>query len=130
AEVFTGAACGPCVAADLAFEAMLQRYSRKELVVLMYHMHIPGPDPMVNPATLARGRYYGVGGVPGYNIDGLGLKTGGGPKEMTKDNYSRTNPVIEKQLEAPAEAQIKLDATMEGGVVKVNANVSIEQAAL
>jgi tetratricopeptide (TPR) repeat protein len=130
AEVFTGAACGPCVAADLAFEAMMNRYSRKELVVLMYHMHIPGPDPMTNPATLARGRYYGVGGVPGYNIDGLGLRTGGGPKEATKDNYNRNNPVVEQRLEASAEAQIKLDATLESGIVKVAANVTVEPAAL
>ncbi len=130
AEVFTGAACGPCVAADLAFEAMMNRYARKDLVVLMYHLHIPGPDPMVNPATVARGRYYGVSGVPGYNIDGLGLKTGGGSKEMTKDNYNRNNPVVEKQLGLPAEAQIKLDATLEGGIVKVTANVTVEPAAL
>lgn len=130
AEVFTGAACAPCVAADLAFEAMMSRYSRKELVVLMYHMHIPGPDPMTNPATLARGRYYGVGGVPGYNIDGLGLKTGGGSKDMTRDNYNRNNPVVEQRLEASAEAQLKLDAALEGGIVKVTANVNIEPAAL
>src|SRR4030095_7674689 len=105
AEVFTGSACPPCVAADLAFEAMMGRYSRKELVVLMYHMHIPAPDPMVNQATLARGRFYGVSGVPGYNIDGLGLQVGGGSKEMTKDNYNRNNPVVEKRMESVAEAQ-------------------------
>src|SRR5262249_33883043 len=57
AEVFTGAGCGPCVAADLGFDAMMERYKREELTVLMYHMHIPLPDPMTNLATQARGKF-------------------------------------------------------------------------
>jgi tetratricopeptide (TPR) repeat protein len=53
AEVFTGASCPPCVAADLAFDAFLERYTRRDVAVLMYHLHIPGPDPMANPAAQA-----------------------------------------------------------------------------
>jgi len=130
AEVFTGSACPPCVAADLGFEAMMERYSRQELIVVMYHQHIPGPDPMTNAATQARFRFYSGGGVPSYTIDGLGLQSGGGPKEMTKGFYQRVNPVIERRLEAAAEASLKLDAALENGVVKVAAQVAFDKAAL
>jgi len=47
AEMFTGSACPPCVAADLAMDAALERYPVSDLVLLAYHEHIPGPDPMV-----------------------------------------------------------------------------------
>ena len=70
AEVFTGAGCPPCVAADLAMDAALERYARKDVVVLMYHQHIPKPDPMANPSTLARAKFYGLRAVPSYSIDG------------------------------------------------------------
>ena len=49
AEVFTGSGCPPCVAADLAFESAMNRYAPGELAVLMYHLHVPRPDPMTNP---------------------------------------------------------------------------------
>jgi hypothetical protein len=130
AEVFTGAACGPCVAADVGFEAMMERYSRQELIVVMYHQHIPGPDPMTNPATLSRFRFYGGGGVPSYTIDGQALQTGGGSKEMTRGFYQRVTPVIERRLEVAAEANLKLDAALEDGVVKVAAQVAFDKAAL
>ena len=77
AEVFTGAGCGPCVAADLGFDAMMERYKREELVVLMYHLHIPLPDPMTNLATQARGKFYAVNGVPSYAMDGKSASGGG-----------------------------------------------------
>ena len=60
AELFTGSGCGPCVAADLGFDGLLERYNRQDLVVLVYHLHVPLPDPMTNPATVERGKYYAV----------------------------------------------------------------------
>ena len=52
AEVFTGAGCPPCVGADLAFDAAMERYSPKDVAVVMYHEHVPRPDPMTNPDTI------------------------------------------------------------------------------
>jgi len=69
AEIFTGSGCPPCVAADLAFDAAMERYSRKDLAVVMYHLHIPRPDPMTNPSTETRSKFYGVRGVPSFFID-------------------------------------------------------------
>ena len=45
-ELFTGAQCPPCVAAEVAFEGLSKTYSTNEVVLLQYHLHIPGPDPM------------------------------------------------------------------------------------
>ncbi len=118
AEVFTGAACGPCVAADLAFDQMLERYKREEVMVLMYHMHIPGPDPMTNFNTLARGKYYAVNGVPSYALDGNKQQGGGGPREFTKRIYDNVNPEVERLLEKAAEAVLKLDVAFDGALVK------------
>ena len=69
-ELFTGAQCPPCVAADVAFDALQKSYKPTELVLVQYHMHIPGSDPMTNPDTIARWDYYrklfptGIRGVP------------------------------------------------------------------
>ena len=125
AEVFTGAGCPPCVAADLAFDVILERYSRKDVIVVMYHQHIPAPDPMTNPATLERAKSYGVDrrGVPSYTFDGGAIQTGGGSRDMTKSSYNRFKTDVEKLLEKPAEAEIKLDATQTASGLKVNAAV-------
>ncbi|HEY7547841.1 MAG TPA: tetratricopeptide repeat protein, partial [Blastocatellia bacterium] len=122
AEVFTGSGCPPCVAADLAFEAMMERYSRNEVAVLMYHQHIPLPDPMTNPATQNRFKFYQGGGVPTYVIDGK-KDSGGGPRDATRQFYDRVNPFIEKELETAAEADLKLEAAFDGTTIKVKAMV-------
>lgn len=123
AELFTGSGCGPCVAADLGFDGLLERYNRQELVVLVYHLHIPLPDPMTNPATVERGRYYAVPATPTPVIDGVRLPSSGGPREMTRSFYDRVNPKVEKELEASAGAELKLTAALEGDQVKTRVMV-------
>src|SRR5215510_4647302 len=123
AEVFTGSGCPPCVAADLAFDAVLERYERRDVAVLMYHQHIPRPDPMANAATQNRAAFYRVRGVPSYMIDGQ-AGGGGGSREATEAIYNRFNPGIEKRLQVPGQAEIKLETALDGGVVKVRATVA------
>ena len=119
AEVFTGAGCPPCVGADLAFDAAAERYTRRDLAVLMYHQHIPRPDPMTTPETTARFQYYGGGGVPTFVIDGDDKKSGGSERDRTRTVYDRFNPDIEKELEAPAEAHLSVGASVSGSKVSV-----------
>jgi tetratricopeptide (TPR) repeat protein len=123
AELFTGSGCGPCVAADLGFDGLLERYNRQELVVLVYHLHIPLPDPMTNPATVERGKYYGVPGTPTPVIDGFRLPSSGGSRDMTRGFYDRVNPRVETELESPAHAELKLTAALEGERIKANVTV-------
>jgi thiol-disulfide isomerase/thioredoxin len=123
AEVFTGSGCPPCVGADLAFDAARERYSPKDLVVVMYHQHVPRPDPMTNADTQARFKYYGVLGVPTYFIDGGSVKFNGAGRDATKTVYEHIQPPIEKDLDSPAEAKIAVTASASGSTVKVTAAV-------
>ena len=123
AEVFTGAGCPPCVGADLAFDAAMDRYARKDLAVVMYHQHVPRPDPMTNNDTQARFKYYAVGGVPTYFIDGGTVKWNGAGRDGTKGVWEHIQPPIEKDLDMPAEAKISVHASSSGNAVKVSASI-------
>jgi thiol-disulfide isomerase/thioredoxin len=122
AEVFTGSGCGPCAAADLAFDAAMDRYSRKDLAVIMYHVHVPRPDPMTTTETQAIQKAYTVNGVPTFLIDGKSM-LGGGSREMAKGVYDRFGEDIRKGLETPAEAHITAGASAKGNTVSVNARI-------
>ena len=65
-ELFTGAQCPPCVGADLAFDGLDRTYPPADVILLQYHLHIPGPDPLANADTEARADYYSreVDGTP------------------------------------------------------------------
>jgi len=124
AEVFTGSGCPPCVGADLAFDAAAGRYTRKDLAVVMYHQHIPRPDPMTTLETTARFKFYDGHGVPTYVIDGKNMEFGGGGRDRTQQVYGHFNPEIEKELEAPAEAHLSVGAVLAGSKVNVKALVT------
>ena len=49
---------------DLSFERELDRYSRRELALLVYHIHAPTSDPYSNFGVEARSAYYGVHAAP------------------------------------------------------------------
>ncbi len=122
AEVFTGSGCPPCAGADIAFDAAMERYGRKDLAVVMYHLHIPRPDPMTNLDTQARAKNYSVNAVPSFAIDGK-KTVGGGSRDMAPGVFDRFKKDLEKDLETAAEARIKVDAGLAGGTVKVSAIV-------
>ena len=110
--------------AGLAFQAALDRYRRDDLVLLSYHVHIPLPDPMVNPSTLARQAFYGVRSSPSYFVDGES-SGGGGSADGAKTLFeSKIDPMIAKHMQEQPEAAISLKATTVGSAVKVKAKVS------
>ncbi len=122
-EVFTGSGCPPCVAADLAADLAMERYNRDELVVLMYHQHVPQPDPMTTPQTQARFRFYSGTGVPTVVIDGHDT-AGGGSRDAAKRIYDGFSKEIESRLEVAPGAALKLTAVQSGSKVSANAVVS------
>jgi hypothetical protein len=122
AEMFTGAGCPPCAGADVAFEAAMGRFSRKDLAVVMYHVHVPRPDPMTLSGNTSRYKSYAANGVPTYLIDGK-MDVGGDSRDKAGEVYATFGKEIEKELDAPAEAAITIDAGIEGGTVKVSAAV-------
>lgn len=110
--------------AGLAFNAAHQRYTRQDFIWLNYHVHIPQPDPMVNPSGQKRQEFYGVRSSPSYFFDGEG-DGGGGSAENAKNIFtSKVDPKIQKHLEEPPGAAITLRATQARGLVKAKANVS------
>ncbi len=123
AELYTGAGCPPCAGADLAFDAAMERYSRSELAVVVYHLHVPRPDPMTNPDTVARGKQVQVRGTPSYAIDGK-LSVGGGGRDESQEFFEeRLRKPIDQRLEEPAQAKLSLEAVRDGKSVRVKASV-------
>ena len=124
AEVFTGAGCPPCVSVDLGFDGALERYARKDVAVLMYHLHIPAPDPLTNQWTDSRGKAYSITGVPNFAVDGEKDNRGGGGRENTKVSYDRIVAKIDKALEVAPEAELQLTASLDGNTLRVKATPS------
>lgn len=122
-EMFTGSACGPCVAADLALDGVLERYPADSVAVLAYHVHIPGPDPMTVPDSVTRKNLYAVPGVPTFNVDGARARLGGGPRESAQSTYDTYVKSIDASIASSPEAQVNVSAEIDGDKVRVRADV-------
>jgi hypothetical protein len=134
-ELFTGAQCPPCVAADVAFDALAQAYSPEEVVLVQYHMHIPQPDPMSTPDGDTRFDSYSetfpraVRGTPAILFNGKPEAPGGGGKEDAADKFKEYREVVDKLLEKPAAARVTARAVRKGDKVQVSAKVQeVEKA--
>jgi hypothetical protein len=130
-ELFTGAMCPPCVAADLAFDVLQKTYKPSELVLVQYHMHIPGPDPLTNPDTVARWDYYRkaygkkkVSGVPSSIFNGKPIGGGGGPADYAEEKYDAYRKVIDPLLEEEAAAKLTVKAERKGDKIDIHVKVS------
>ncbi|NOX56944.1 MAG: hypothetical protein GXP27_21390 [Planctomycetes bacterium] len=130
-ELFTGAQCPPCVAADIAVGGLEKTYPNTQLVVLRYHQHIPGPDPLANPDAEARFAYYNGRGTPMLVIDGTPLPGVGGFLPHVQEVYRRIRKPVETILAQPSERQpirIAVKAVAEKGKLHVSVKVDSEQA--
>jgi hypothetical protein len=123
-ELFTGAQCPPCVAADVAFDALGKSYKPTDLVLLQYHLHIPGPDPMTNPDTLARAQYYRVNSTPSTFFNGKAKSPGGGPMAAAETKYDQYRGAIDPLLEDTTSVKMGGKATRAGDAVKISVQVS------
>jgi hypothetical protein len=122
-ELFTGAQCPPCVAADLAFDGLEKTYGRKDVVQLEYHVHIPGPDPLTNADTMARLKYYGdqVEGTPAIFFNGKAEAGGGGLAADARDKYDEYRKVIDSLLEKPGSLKLEAEAERKGDKIHITA---------
>jgi len=119
AELFTGSECPPCVGADLAFDGLVETFPAKYLAVLVYHLPIPRPDPMINPATAARAGAYDVNSTPTVVIDGTAKSLGGGGRGAAAAKFAQYRGQIEPLLAAAPGISLKARATRVGGAIKV-----------
>lgn len=122
-ELFTGAQCPPCVAADVAFDALNQTYEPTELITLQYHLHIPGPDPMTNPDTIERQNYYGdsLRATPATYFNGQPQAGGGGSMAGAKAKYDEFRQIIDEALAGKKQATIDLKVDRAGDKLTINA---------
>ena len=129
-EMFTGSACPPCVAADLAMDEAIAKYPENGIIALAYHQHIPGPDPMTTTEGNNRRNFYSVNGVPTAQVDGVmvsapdGGTFGGGGRDRAPVVAEKYNGLIEAALETAATAALGVKATMAGDKISVTADVT------
>jgi hypothetical protein len=129
-ELFTGAQCPDCPPADVASEVLQKTYTPNELVLLEYHTHIPQPDPMTNPDTEARWKYYrdaygkGVPGVPTSLFNGTPKGGHGGRLPDSENYYQSYRGIIDPLLETPAPCRITASAKRIGDTIRIDAQVA------
>jgi hypothetical protein len=124
-ELFTGAQCPPCVAADVAFDALSKSYKPTELILLQYHLHIPRPDPMTNEDTLARAKFYSISGTPSTVFNGkTPLRPNGGGMADSVDRYAEYRDVINPILDNTSDTKLKVTAHRVGNKIDIKAEVS------
>ena len=120
AELFTGSECPPCVGADLGFDGLLEAYDARYLAVLEYHLPIPGPDPMMNPATKKRQDYYGVRGTPSTFFDGESKFGGGSARAASEKKFKEYSGEINARLAEAPKIVLTVAAERSGDLVKVD----------
>jgi hypothetical protein len=129
-ELFTGAQCPPCVAADMAFDGLEKTYGPGEVVLLQYHLHVPRPEPMANADAEARFEFYAeayankVRGTPTGLFNGKPDVAGGGSRAEAPDVYKEYCAYIDKKLETPATAKLSASATRKDDKIAIVAKVA------
>lgn len=123
-ELFTGAQCPPCVAADVAFDALGKSYKPTDLVLIQYHLHIPGPDPITNADTIARARYYGVNSTPNTFFNGKSAAAGGGGMGNAENKFRQYRDLIDPLLDQNTQVKVGGKASRAGDAVKVAVEVT------
>jgi len=118
-ELFTGSECPPCVAADLGFDGVLEAFDEKYAIVLEYHLPIPRPDPMMNPATKLRAGYYGARSTPTTLFEGEKKLGGGGGKGNAENKFNDYSEEVKKIIAQTPNVKLKVNASLKSDIVKV-----------
>jgi hypothetical protein len=118
------------VAADVGFDALIKTYKTSELILLQYHLHIPGPDPLTNSYSESRMAYYRklfpgkVGGTPSTLFNGDAQAGGGGGMANAEAKYKQYRMIIDPMLEDTVEAKITGSVKVEGDKISASVEVS------
>ncbi len=124
AELFTGAECGPCVGADLAFDALSEYYPRTALAILEYHVHIPGPDPLTTTDSWDRYRWYAGEGTPTVVIDGRDAIVGGGSKATARNRFNVYRYAVGKVDADAPRAELSLQVESANDTIRVTTRIA------
>ncbi len=126
-EEFTGSACEPCAGADTAVEALLGSYTRSELIALEWHEHVPRPDPLANPASVARAEMLDAEATPQFVLDGKRIPVFGGPREASEAVYKQLTGFADAQISRFSGIMLELNTTRDAdGTIHAIANVQTQ----
>ncbi|MFO0956280.1 MAG: hypothetical protein U0800_02305 [Isosphaeraceae bacterium] len=126
-ELFTGAECPPCVAADVGFDGLAKTYKPTDVILLQYHLHIPGPDPLTNKETQDRAKYYPeLRGTPSTFFDGKSAAGGGGGMAGSEGKYQEYRKLLDEAIEKAPKADLDLKADLKDGAIHIVANAATD----
>ncbi len=128
-ELFTGTECNPCVAADLAFDGLLHTFAAGDVVLLQYHLNIPGPDAFANSGTATRSQFYDVPGTPTGFLDGKSAGPLFGAAVQAQERYRALRQAIVEERKQPPEAKLTLTASRKDDDIDMTAEVSASSGA-
>jgi len=125
AELHTGTDCTPCIAADIAYDHLIEYYPDELLAVLVYHHHIPMPDPMTNPDTEARYSYYEPeADIPSSRVNGTSYYSGGlAHRGAGKKLFNVYRWSIDRELIREPQAAIDLNGIRSGSEISFEVHV-------
>lgn len=112
-ELFTGAACRPCIAADMACSVVRDRLPQDRVVMLQYHVHIPSADPLTCPESAGRYDYYGSKGTPTAVVNGRTFDTLAGDASFVPEVLRLLVDEIVEELSLDPPMQIDLQVNPE-----------------
>lgn len=126
-ELFTGAQCPKCPAADAAFDALLKTYEPTDVVLVQYHGHFPGPDPLTNPDAVTRLEYYDTNSAPSALFNGRPFDhydknpahSGGGPPSLAEDKYRQYRAILDPLLEKTTAVKLSGTAARTGDKIDI-----------
>jgi hypothetical protein len=125
-EFYTGTACPPCVAGDVAASILRGTYPVTDVIVMQLHQHIPMPDPLANPDGESRFSYYEGQGTPAAFVDGFVTPPPGvgGLLQRADMSYRVLRSGVDQRLKMPAGCELQLAAEVRDGELIVSASAT------
>lgn len=124
-ELFTGARCPPCVGADVATAGLEATFPQSDVIVLRYHQHIPGPDPLANDDARERFEaYYQGQGTPTVALNGKMVDGAGGGLMEAEPFFKRLRDEIDLTLREKIALKLDLSANAKDGVLSLSAKAA------
>ena len=125
-ELFTGSHCLQCVAADLATLRLASVFPRSEVIVLRYHEHQFGPDPLANSENEDRFKYYLYEGAstPSLFLNGRILKGIEGIVVQTGQLTQALREWIQPIFEEETPVSLAVAAQRNGNTINIDTTVT------
>ena len=117
---------GGAIAGGLAQEGLQQHFDDKAVAFLSYHLPDPRLDPLVNDVALERADELNVKRPTLQIVDGVAPVPSMGKWRDAEALYTGTKNRIESALGARPQAELELQATLEGDIVRGKLNVENE----